>query len=599
MQKLLTILTLAMGISLSAQKSNYTEFSYTEFFQLIEVEKDTIFRLDDALIRYNEKTDARYKAKFGDTLYNKSERIIVNKHVELNNVQFLSRLYNGTDGSYSEGTLRDIHFKKDVVLKEVISIIIFNCLFSGNYDHDLLECENEDVRLSRSSRFFIMYSTFTDFGLFKNCFQSVSNQGNVIISNNTFTSKKRNTTFNLTLRNSFSGQFRENSIRSNGVVSLNFGKIGSSYDFLNNSIFSGHIILSLNDISAGINLKDNQFSSKIICNIDALKSQDEVEWSQFKDRLVSSSSFFDYAQNSTANLLWRLDSTRRQQLTKSYLDSVRYYDNSSFANEIGLKGLFYNHYRNKYNTETANEVYFELKDFETKRLKILYQQNPSFRTYFKWKVNQFLRLFSNYGTEPSKAIVFSLYVIIFFAIIYLFFPNSWDSHGKKRIMNRFRFFTKYMKRDAGIHEVYLEEKKEDLLEYEDFKNYMEASGKSIPRFFLATAVPLYKWAISGTKLSSAFLKRVDIMQGKWKDVPENKRWWKGMLLIGAFTIAILYDLIIKMLNALMLSINTFTTLGFGEIPIKGLPRYLAIIQGFIGWFMLTIFSVSLISQLLN
>jgi len=35
------------------------------------------------------------------------------------------------------------------------------------------------------------------------------------------------------------------------------------------------------------------------------------------------------------------------------------------------------------------------------------------------------------------------------------------------------------------------------------------------------------------------------------------------------------------------------------IPIKDLTRYLAIIQGFIGWFMLTIFSVSLISQLLN
>lgn len=37
----------------------------------------------------------------------------------------------------------------------------------------------------------------------------------------------------------------------------------------------------------------------------------------------------------------------------------------------------------------------------------------------------------------------------------------------------------------------------------------------------------------------------------------------------------------------------------GEIHIKGLPRYLAIIQGFIGWLMLTIFSVSLIAQLLN
>jgi hypothetical protein len=156
-----------------------------------------------------------------------------------------------------------------------------------------------------------------------------------------------------------------------------------------------------------------------------------------------------------------------------------------------------------------------------------------------------------------------------------------------------------MKRDAGIHEVYLEEKKEDLLEYEDFKNYMEDSGKSIPKFFLATALPLYKWAISGTKLMSAFLKRVDVMKGTWVDVPVGQRWWKRILLIGAFTIAITYDLIIKMLNALMLSINTFTTLGFGEIPIKGLPRYLAIIEGFIGWFMLTIFSVSLISQLLN
>jgi hypothetical protein len=71
------------------------------------------------------------------------------------------------------------------------------------------------------------------------------------------------------------------------------------------------------------------------------------------------------------------------------------------------------------------------------------------------------------------------------------------------------------------------------------------------------------------------------------------------LLVGAFLIAVVYDIFIKMLNALMLSINTFTTLGFGEIPIKGLPRYLAIVQGFIGWFMLTLFSVSLISQLLH
>jgi hypothetical protein len=179
------------------------------------------------------------------------------------------------------------------------------------------------------------------------------------------------------------------------------------------------------------------------------------------------------------------------------------------------------------------------------------------------------------------------------------FPNSWDAHGRKRIMNRYAFFFKYMNKKAGIHEVYLDNQKEDLLEFDEFKTLVEQQGKTVPRFFTATALPLYKCAISGTKLSASILKRVDIMKGTWSDLPQSKRIWKSFLLIGAFTVAICYDILIKMLNALMLSINTFTTLGFGEIPIKGLPRYLAIIQGFIGWFMLTIFSVSLISQLLN
>lgn len=156
-----------------------------------------------------------------------------------------------------------------------------------------------------------------------------------------------------------------------------------------------------------------------------------------------------------------------------------------------------------------------------------------------------------------------------------------------------------MQRKAGIHEVYLEDQKDELMSYEQFKSTITDAEQKVPKFFTATALPLYKWAISGTKLSASVLKRIDIMQGSWSELPKSKRIGKSILLIGAFLITILYDIIIKMLNALMLSINTFTTLGFGEIPIKGFPRYLAIIQGFIGWFMLTNFSVSLISQLLN
>ena len=56
--------------------------------------------------------------------------------------------------------------------------------------------------------------------------------------------------------------------------------------------------------------------------------------------------------------------------------------------------------------------------------------------------------------------------------------------------------------------------------------------------------------------------------------------------------------LLSLINALTLSLNSFVTLGFGTIPTKGLARYVCIIQGFIGWFLLSIFTVALINQVL-
>lgn len=56
--------------------------------------------------------------------------------------------------------------------------------------------------------------------------------------------------------------------------------------------------------------------------------------------------------------------------------------------------------------------------------------------------------------------------------------------------------------------------------------------------------------------------------------------------------------ILHFVNALTLSINSFVTLGFGSIPTRGLARYLCIIEGFLGWFLLSIFTVALINQVL-
>jgi len=61
---------------------------------------------------------------------------------------------------------------------------------------------------------------------------------------------------------------------------------------------------------------------------------------------------------------------------------------------------------------------------------------------------------------------------------------------------------------------------------------------------------------------------------------------------------LLKGFLLSLINALMLSLNAFVTLGFGTIPTTGLARYVCIIQGFIGWFLLSIFTVALINQVL-
>jgi len=53
---------------------------------------------------------------------------------------------------------------------------------------------------------------------------------------------------------------------------------------------------------------------------------------------------------------------------------------------------------------------------------------------------------------------------------------------------------------------------------------------------------------------------------------------------------------VSFINAATLSLNAFTTLGFGNIPTHGIARYVCVMQGFIGWFLLSIFTVALINQ---
>ena len=605
MKNLLFIILFSFAyFSSYSQEVEYKEYSYTEFFELIELEQDTVFTLKDAIIRFNEETDSIFvvKTSFLGKVTPTIEfpTIVIDKDINLKNLHFDFQY----SGDYAKGTLNNIHFLKSVQLRKVNSISLHNSKVDGVFsinNNELCEVDRQvwsDLELPIVTE--LGFNQFNKgFNFVRFCHQEASffmfrAFDNVVKTNNNGTTVRWDN-YRVAIKNEGWITLLRNKIIGDGIAHINC--ISSRTVSISDNQFSNAFLeLKVERAQEGLKVNQNDISSNINLDIDEIKPSDVIEWNQFGDQFISDDAFENY-RNLFPDKEYNM--TDSDSFRTVYRERIRIQNPQVYAGETALRGVLYRHYRSKFDMVSANAVYINLKDLETKRLKYIHEQDRSFDTYFQWKVNQFLKVFSNYGTKPSKAIVYSVYVILLFGLIYLFFPNSWDSHGRNRIIDRYTFFMKYMRKKAGIHEVYMEDKKDDLLSYEKFKGFVESSEHEVPRIFTGTALPLYKWAVSGTRISSAFLKRVDIMQGTWSDLSEGKKWWKGMLLIGAFTVAIIYDLMIKMLNALMLSINTFTTLGFGEIPIKGLPRYLAIIEGFIGWFMLTIFSVSLISQLLN
>ena len=171
-------------------------------------------------------------------------------------------------------------------------------------------------------------------------------------------------------------------------------------------------------------------------------------------------------------------------------------------------------YKQSGDLNSWNLAYKEKKQLETKRLRYQYKEAPTFESFFKWRLNQFVLLFSDFGTNPAKAVKISFYIILMFSFVYFFFPSDWDKESKAQMLTLFK--NKFSK------------------------------GKEEQRSFL-------------------YLVKL---------------------------------LLLSIINSLTLSVNAFTTLGFGSIPTTGFTRYVAVFQGFIGWFLLSIFTVALINQVL-
>jgi hypothetical protein len=274
-------------------------------------------------------------------------------------------------------------------------------------------------------------------------------------------------------------------------------------------------------------------------------------------------------------------------------------DSTLYEELINVHSKFLKLYRDRGDIVSANACYIEIKRIEGKRLKLQYEHKPTLQNYFGYALNRFLSAFSDYGTNPVKSMIYAFYVMLIFSGFYCIFPSEPDNLMTFRVYSFFSSALEYFKTNKQLTEFHRESRKHDIEALERFATAIRDSKRNIPAIVWWLGTPLYKMAIGYNKTVVWLLGKTDIVKGRWEDINKGKRF-RLSIIVGLFFVCfLLVGLLMRIVNAIVLSLNAFITLGYGEISAKGVARYLAVVEGVFGWFLLSIFSVSLISQILN
>lgn len=270
-----------------------------------------------------------------------------------------------------------------------------------------------------------------------------------------------------------------------------------------------------------------------------------------------------------------------------------------FNELISVYSKLFISYKARSDRVSANACYVEMKNIEARRLEYINRNVGGTTAFLNYQLNRFLKFFAAYGTSPVRSIQISIYVILFFAFCYFFVYSEWDRINRKFLISKYSRFQDYLSSPKKLTEMYTEAYSEEYASFQQFKDDLEQHQTKVPFFFSILGKPLFYVSSISHNLRTRLYTKTEILQGKWSDLDSKNKTIKGAIIAVLVITYLTYLGVVRALNSTILSINSFSTLGFGDIPVKGISRYLAILEGFLGWFLLSIFSVSLISQILQ
>lgn len=276
-------------------------------------------------------------------------------------------------------------------------------------------------------------------------------------------------------------------------------------------------------------------------------------------------------------------------------------DNLKYNDLISAYSKFNTLYHDRGDISSANSSYVEIKDIETRKQAFVQKVNPSLNNLINHKLNVFLRFFSDYATNPGKSLIQSLWVIMFFTVLFMISFSRWDGMNYEYYIKQFGLFSNYITSNDSIEKVYSKKKSpEDIDLGKIIQKYIE-EDKKIPRILRLFGGPLHFLGKFRYDAMPNLIRFFNFQPKEWGNLNTGEKVRSGFLILMISFTFIVYVLIVKSLNSFVLSLNNFVVIGFGSLPEEDeiFAMYLSIVEAMIGWFLLTIFTITLLSQVLQ
>ncbi|HOI32582.1 MAG: hypothetical protein PHG67_01860 [Bacteroidales bacterium] len=283
-----------------------------------------------------------------------------------------------------------------------------------------------------------------------------------------------------------------------------------------------------------------------------------------------------------------------QAKTNQHLASTLHYNElMSCYNKIN--GM----YQARGDRSSINASYIEIKDIETRYQKFKYDNEPSLNLYIGYHLNRFLRFFSDYATNPAKSLLISLYTILIFAFFYMISYSDWDGINFNYFVRQYMLLSEYFMTEKSLKELYSADIVEEREQFETIKTHYLKNRSEIPLLVRGLGFPLYFTWNARQQLIWFVYSKIELMHGQWNQLSSSRKTIVGTATAFSLFIYFAFVLLIKFINSFMLSLNMFLAMGFGKTPESRAPMYLTVLEGLIGWLMITIFTITLLSQLLQ